>query len=181
LLPFAAQRRLPRERERTERSRCSSLFRRQRRRRRTAWIEARSRNVTLLTDAGGGRACDILFDLEQLRRLVSEALPVQAVDSPIPASIYAFESDQSFRDFIAFHGGGWRDTVRELPFQQYLHWILSYTAVDYPFGSRTTSAIGAAAECRIRDLVASSHCACELRNPERRCCLGRVNALVKRA
>lgn len=119
------------------------------------WLEARSQHFSLMTNAGKGRAKDILYDLEQLRRLITEFLPAQPVDSPTPTAILVFRDEKSFRpfqplrdgkpedwaaffrttsfkNFIALRAESSRESVRELTFQQYLHLILSYTDFDYP-------------------------------------------------
>jgi tetratricopeptide (TPR) repeat protein len=119
------------------------------------WLEVRSEHFTVLTDAGKGRARDVLYDLEQLRRLITESLPSQRVDSYVPTSIFVFKNAKSFRDFqplrdgepedwaavfrsttfksfIALRAEGDRDSIRELVFEQYLHLLMSYTDVEYP-------------------------------------------------
>ncbi len=119
------------------------------------WIEARSENFTILTDAGKGTAGNILEDLEQLRRLIRQVNPQQRLESSHPAGIYAFRNEKSMRSFQPLHNGkpedltwmfrptlfksfvalraeGGRDWVREVVFQNYLHLIMSYGSVPYP-------------------------------------------------
>jgi tetratricopeptide (TPR) repeat protein len=119
------------------------------------WLEVRSEHFTLFTDAGKGRAKDVLYDLEQLRRLITESLPAQRVDSYIPTAIFVFKNERSFRDFqplkdgkpedwaamfrsttfknfVALRSDGSKDSVRELVFEQYLHLLMSYTDIAYP-------------------------------------------------
>ncbi len=125
-----------------------------------AWIEARSEHFTIVTDAGKGTAENVLEDLEQLRRLITQSLPSQPVDSPVPTAIYAFKNEKSmrgfqpmregkaedwaamfrptsFKNFIPFRADGGKDVVREIVFQQYLYLILSYGKVSYPLWLRS--------------------------------------------
>ncbi len=124
------------------------------------WIEARSENFSLLTDAGKGTAENVLEDLEQLRRLVTQMLPSQPVASAVPTGIFAFRNEKSmkdfqplregkaedwaalfrptgFRNFIALRADGAREWVRELAFRQYLYLLLSYGKVSYPVWLRS--------------------------------------------
>jgi tetratricopeptide (TPR) repeat protein len=126
---------------------------------RDVWIEADSEHFTLFTDAGKGRARDVLYDLEQLRRVITESLPSQPVESHVPTAIYLFRSEKSFRDFQPMHEGqaeNWtsvfrpmgfknfiamtamdsKEMLRETAFEQYLFLLLSYNDVDYPLWLR---------------------------------------------
>jgi tetratricopeptide (TPR) repeat protein len=119
------------------------------------WLEVRSEHFTVFTDAGKGRANDVLYDLEQLRRLIAASLPAQRVDSYVPTAIFVFKNEKSFRDFqpvkdgkpedwaalfrstsfknfLAIRADGSKDAVRELVFGQYLNLLMSYTDVEYP-------------------------------------------------
>jgi len=125
-----------------------------------AWLEARSEHFTIVTDGSKGVAEDVLEDLEQLRRLITQSLPSHPVTSPLPTGIYAFRNEKSMRSFqpmgegkpedwaamfrprghknyIAFRADGGRDAVRELVFQQYLYLLLSYGKTSYPLWLRS--------------------------------------------
>jgi tetratricopeptide (TPR) repeat protein len=119
------------------------------------WTEARSEHFTVLTDAGKGRAGEILEDLENLRRLIAQLSPSQPLSGSVPAGVYAFKSEKSMRDFqplrdgkpedltwlvqptpfktfLSFRGDGDRNRVREVVFQNYLLLVMSYGRVPYP-------------------------------------------------
>ena len=128
------------------------------------WIEARSEHFTLLTDDSKGVAREVLEDLEQLRRLITQSLPSHPVDSPMPTAIFAFKNEKSlrgyqpmregkaedwvamfrptaFKNFILFRAEGGREVVRELVFKQYLYLLLSYGDVSYPLWLRSGLAL----------------------------------------
>lgn len=61
------------------------------------WIETRSKHFTVYSNAGKGRASQTLDDREDLRRLITEMLPSQPIESDIPVSVVLFDSEKSMR------------------------------------------------------------------------------------
>jgi tetratricopeptide (TPR) repeat protein len=119
------------------------------------WFAASSEHFTLVSNGRQGRAKDILEDLEQLRRLITEIFPDQRVDSARPALFYAFQDEKSMRPFqptvggereswagmyrptmlrdvVLFRGDGSSDEARQMAFSQYTHILEGYTEADYP-------------------------------------------------
>jgi Flp pilus assembly protein TadD len=63
------------------------------------WIEVRSANFTLFSNAGARNTTRIGADLERLRAALSQLMPGLALSSPYPTSIFVFGNSSSFKPY----------------------------------------------------------------------------------
>lgn len=70
-----------------------------------AWIELRTANFTLFSNAGAKATGKIGDDLERLRATLAQILPGLRLTSPNPTVIYVFRSSAAFAPYQEIHGG----------------------------------------------------------------------------
>ncbi len=63
------------------------------------WIELRSENFRLISNAGERKTEEIALDLEQFRLLLSRLRPGSRLQSPVPVRILVFKGRRSFRPY----------------------------------------------------------------------------------
>jgi tetratricopeptide (TPR) repeat protein len=63
------------------------------------WIEVRTANFTLFSNAGARNAKRIGADLERLRAAFSQLMPGLALSSPYPTSLFVFNNASSFKPY----------------------------------------------------------------------------------
>lgn len=63
------------------------------------WIELKTANFQLISEAGETKTAEIGLSLERFRRLLARLKPGLTLESPVPTRIVAFESDRSFRPY----------------------------------------------------------------------------------
>ena len=69
------------------------------------WIEVRSANFTLFSNAGARNTTRIGADLERLRGALSQLMPGLALSSPYPTSIFVFDNASSFKPYQRIFAG----------------------------------------------------------------------------
>jgi tetratricopeptide (TPR) repeat protein len=69
------------------------------------WIEVRSANFTLYSNAGARNTTRIGADLERLRTALSQLMPGLALSSPYPTSIFVFKSSSAFAPYQRTYEG----------------------------------------------------------------------------
>lgn len=70
-----------------------------------AWIELRTANFTLFSNAGEKTVRRVGADLERLRDALSQLVPGLALNSPSPTSIFVFRNGADFRPYQRTQGG----------------------------------------------------------------------------
>ncbi|HEY7215253.1 MAG TPA: tetratricopeptide repeat protein [Thermoanaerobaculia bacterium] len=73
--------------------------------RKEEWLEIRSANFTLFSNAGESNTRRIAGDLEQLRDALAQLSPGVALSSPTPTYIFVFKDAGSFRPYLRTYGG----------------------------------------------------------------------------
>src|SRR5918992_3487710 len=73
--------------------------------RKEEWLEIRSANFTLFTNAGESNTRRIAADLEQLRDALAQLAPDVALSSPSPTYIFVFKNASSFRPYQRSYDG----------------------------------------------------------------------------
>ncbi len=69
------------------------------------WIELRTPNFTLFTNAGESNTRRIAADLERLRDALSQLAPDVALSSPTPTYIFVFKNATSFQPYLRTYAG----------------------------------------------------------------------------
>ncbi len=64
------------------------------------WIEARTENFVVVTNAGDARARKMVNDLEEFRRFAITALNIDVAETPLPFTIYAVTSDADLQSLV---------------------------------------------------------------------------------
>lgn len=77
----------------------------------TNWISVRSKNFTLIGDAGEKDLRRVGVQLEQFRESIKQLFPKTNLDKPIPTVVYVFTSHSSFKPFKPRRNGQIVDTV----------------------------------------------------------------------
>lgn len=70
-----------------------------------AWIELRTANFTLFSNAGEKTVRRVGADLERLRDALSQLVPGLALNSPSPTYIFVFKNEDSFQPYQRVYGG----------------------------------------------------------------------------
>jgi tetratricopeptide (TPR) repeat protein len=73
--------------------------------RKEPWIELRTANFTLFTNAGEKTVRRVGTDLERLRDALSQLVPGLALNSPSPTYIFVFKNEDSFQPYQRVYGG----------------------------------------------------------------------------
>jgi tetratricopeptide (TPR) repeat protein len=73
--------------------------------RKDEWLEIRSANFTLFSNAGESNTGRIAGDLERLRDALAQLAPGVALTSPTPTYIFVFKDAGSFRPYLRTYGG----------------------------------------------------------------------------
>jgi tetratricopeptide (TPR) repeat protein len=73
--------------------------------RRDDWLELRTANFTLFTNAGERNTRRIAADLERLRDVLAQLSPGVALNSPTPTYIFVFKNGSSFQPYQRTYGG----------------------------------------------------------------------------
>jgi Flp pilus assembly protein TadD len=73
--------------------------------RKEEWIELRSANFTLFTNAGESYTRRIAADLERLRDVLAQLAPGVALNSPTPTYIFVFKNGAAFAPYQRTYGG----------------------------------------------------------------------------
>ncbi len=68
---------------------------------REKWIEVRTENFVLYSDAGEGETKNIALSLERLRVVLQRLMSSFTVDTPVPFRSYIFRSEKSFERYMA--------------------------------------------------------------------------------
>src|SRR6185295_20102702 len=68
--------------------------------RKDEWLEVRSANFTLFSNAGESNTRRIAGDLERLRDALGQLAPGVALSSPTPTYIFVFKDAGSFRPYL---------------------------------------------------------------------------------
>ncbi|HLM03273.1 MAG TPA: tetratricopeptide repeat protein [Pyrinomonadaceae bacterium] len=77
----------------------------------TDWISVRSKNFTLIGDAGEKDIRRAGARLEQFRESIKQIFPKTNLDKPIPTTVYVFSSHSAFRQFKPRRNGQIVDSV----------------------------------------------------------------------
>ncbi|HEV8577674.1 MAG TPA: DUF1570 domain-containing protein [Thermoanaerobaculia bacterium] len=122
--------------------------------RKEPWIEIRTTNFTLFTNAGEQNTRRIAADLERLRDALAQHAPGVALSSPTPTYIFVFKNRISFQpylriyagqplesdgyflstelaNYVAINGDQRRDG-REIIYHEYLHYLLRNQFASLP-------------------------------------------------
>ena len=75
------------------------------------WVRARSKNFTLVSDAGESKARRLAVELEQFRHVISLLFPNAQIETPVATTVYLFRSHESFRPFKPRHEGRVKENV----------------------------------------------------------------------
>ena len=68
------------------------------------WVEARTDNFVVVTNAGDARARKMVNDLEEFRRFAITTLNITVAESPLPFTIYAVTSDADLQSLVETAG-----------------------------------------------------------------------------
>lgn len=63
------------------------------------WIELKTANFVLVSEAGETRTAEIGLSLERFRRMLARLTTGLTLESPVPTAIVAFENDRSFKPY----------------------------------------------------------------------------------
>src|SRR5450755_4232228 len=69
------------------------------------WVEVRSPNFSVITDAGGRRGRDVALHFEQMRSLFGKLMTDGNVNLPVPLQIVAFRSQKEMRQMAPVFNG----------------------------------------------------------------------------
>jgi tetratricopeptide (TPR) repeat protein len=122
--------------------------------RKDEWIEIRTANFTLFTNAGEGNTRLIAADLERLRDVLAQLAPGVALSSPTPTYIFVFRNGAAFEPYQRTYGGklveagGYflstqlanyvaingdrRGDERAIVYHEYLHYVLRNQYANLP-------------------------------------------------
>jgi len=75
------------------------------------WVRVRTKNFTLVSNAGESRARKVAVELEQFRYVISLLLPKAQIETPLPTTVFLFKSDDSFTPFKPKYKGKTKDNV----------------------------------------------------------------------
>ncbi len=70
-----------------------------------AWVEVRSPNFTVLTDAGEKRGREVALRFEQMRSVFGTLFLKEKVNIPVPLQIIAFRNSKGMRDHLTLYKG----------------------------------------------------------------------------
>jgi tetratricopeptide (TPR) repeat protein len=122
--------------------------------RKEAWIELRTANFTLFTDAGERNTRRIAADLERLRDVLAQLAPGVALNAPVPTYIFVFKNASAFApyqriwagkplvsggyflstelaNYVAVNGDV-RGDERAIIYHEYLHYVLRNQYANLP-------------------------------------------------
>jgi tetratricopeptide (TPR) repeat protein len=122
--------------------------------RKDAWLELRTANFTLFTNAGEHNTRRIATDLERLRDVLAQLAPGVALSSPTPTYIFVFKNAGAFEpyqrtysgkpleaggyflstqlaNYVAINGDR-RGDVRAIIYHEYLHYVLRNQYANLP-------------------------------------------------
>lgn len=71
----------------------------------TQWVEIRSPNFSVITDAGDQRGRDVAFHFEQMRSVFGNLVTKAEVNLPVPLQIVAFRSSREIRQMAPLFNG----------------------------------------------------------------------------
>jgi len=122
--------------------------------RKEEWIELRTANFTLFTNAGESNTRRIAADLERLRDVLAQLSPGVALNSPTPTYIFVFKNSGSFAPYLRTYGGkplesggyflstqlanyvaingGARGDESAIIYHEYLHYVLRNQYANLP-------------------------------------------------
>ena len=122
---------------------------------RERWVELRSPNFLLVSNAAPADAESILSRIERFRIALSRVLPERRLRSEVPTQIYAFRDFDSFESFLPrtedgvapaagyFRAGAFKNVIavdvsagrgsyERVVFHEYVHLMLSLGVQEYP-------------------------------------------------
>lgn len=75
------------------------------------WVKVQSKNFTLVSDAGEGKARKLAVELEQFRHVISLLFPKAQIEAPVTTTVFLFKSDDSFDPFKPKYKGKTKENV----------------------------------------------------------------------
>lgn len=75
------------------------------------WVKVRSKNFTLVSDAGEGKARKLAAELEQFRHVISLLFPKAQIEASVSTTVFLFKSDDSFKPFKPRYKGKTKENV----------------------------------------------------------------------
>ncbi|MBC7931608.1 MAG: tetratricopeptide repeat protein [Rubrivivax sp.] len=75
------------------------------------WVRVRTKNFTLVSNAGESKARKVAVELEQFRYALSLLFPKARIETPVPTTVFLFKSDDSFTPFKPKYKGKIKENV----------------------------------------------------------------------